>query len=174
LARVARNAEIFPEIYTLKHVGVKLRVFIEDIVPYRGKLSPHTIETAKYIGELRYRLKSNRISCREVSRTDVRNWAYERYSGLVIPLVEQRIRRRHEKLVLEGKAGLMTKEGRLRSPSSVWVNDQIIVAAMREEWNVPEPKWKFTPNEYGLSSHSWQALALATYAQASYIQKKSS
>jgi hypothetical protein len=150
------------EIIRPYHVtGNKLRVVIEDIRPYAVKLSPQVLQTIKYIGELEYRLKTARISYKSIPRSTVKEWAFNRYESLLLQPIVDKMLKRHRKLIAEGRKGLITREGRMRVPSFVWLDDRLITACMRYQWEIPFEKGR--SNRYGLSEHSWQALALGTY-----------
>lgn len=150
LAENADNAKVMSIILSYKRVGVKLRVMIEVISPYTGYLRQTLIDTCYWIGELEYRLKTSRIAYKTITRTKVRRWVFNEYPEIVQPLVKKRLQKKAEK---ENKPK--------RMPSFHYVNDSIIVSTMREVWNVDAPK-AGKSNQYGLSEHSWQALAIAT------------
>jgi hypothetical protein len=61
------------------------------------------------------------------------------------------------------------KDGELRKASFHYVDDRIVIAAMKKHWNIPTPK-PGKSNALGFSSHSWQALAVGSY----YLAKKES
>jgi hypothetical protein len=152
LAKTSSNEEIVDLIKSYYKVGRKLRVAIEDIRPYSLQLSPDVIETCKWIGELKYRLKSSRIAFKLIGRSEVKKWAYDTFPEIVEPIIRKRIK----------KKGLVNKDGSERKTSHVWINDQAIIACMREHWDV-RYIGNTKRNNYGLNSHSWQALALGTY-----------
>lgn len=120
-------------------------------MPYLSKLSPQTIETCKYMGELRYRLKTARISHSFVPRSTIKKWVFDTYPDIVIPLIDARIAKKDRR----------TAAGHLWKASNIYVNDAVIIAAMRYEWNIPAKVFK--SNRFKISKHAWQALALASY-----------
>jgi len=150
-AENADNVKVFDFIKSLTGVDNKVRVIVEDIMPYLSKLSPQTIETCKYMGELRYRLKTARISHYFVPRSTIKKWVFDTYPEIAIPLVDARI----------AKKGRTTKSGELWKASNIYVNDSIVTACMRAEWDIPAKVFK--ANRFKISQHAWQALALATF-----------
>lgn len=83
-----------------------------------------------------------------VSRNAIRTWTFDSFPSVVIPMIEKKIKSKN----------LRTKSGNHYKASHTRVNDVMIRAAMIERWGLPERN-----NEYGISKHSWQSLALATY-----------
>ena len=136
---------------------VGVHVVVEDIAPYTGQLSPYLIQTIKYLGELEYRLKAAGISYNLLPRSAVKEWCYNQYKEIVEPLIGLKMTKRANK---DGGSALYKKNGELKRPSFVWMDDKIIVACMREEWSVPAISSR--RQKYGLKDHSWQALALLT------------
>jgi hypothetical protein len=137
-------------------------LIIEDIRPYSLQLNPQVIETCKFIGELKYRAKVElNIEYDLKSRNEVKQWVYDNHTDLCNPRIEEKIMKMHIRKERDGKKGLRNANGEMRKPSFAFVDDRIIVAAMKEQWGIPTPKPGKT-SMYGLSTHSWQALALAT------------
>jgi len=160
-AENADNAKVFDYIKSLKETeGFKVRVIIEDIMPYLSKLSPQTIETCKWMGELRYRLKTARISHGFVPRASVKKWVFDTYPEIVIPMVNKKIAKKDRR----------TKSGDLWAPSMIYVDDAIVTAAMRYEWHIPAKVFK--ANRFKISKHAWQALAMATLYWTTATQNK--
>jgi len=103
----------------------------------------------------------------------VRKWVFDAFPDVCMPAIDKRIayldeygKRKNEELRVGGKKQkyrrYITKSGELRKASFHYVDDRIIIAAMKKLWNIPEPK-PFKSNIYGLKEDSWQALALASY-----------
>jgi hypothetical protein len=128
-----------------------MMVIVEDYAPYLGKLSPNTINTCKFIGEMCYRLKVGTISHELIPRSAVKDWVFRAYSDIVVPLVDAKIE----------KKGSVTQSGAYRKASFVWVDDRMIIAAMRQEWDI---KAESRANRFGITKadHGWQALAVGT------------
>lgn len=141
------------------YVKYTSNVVIEDIRPYGLKMSNDVINTCKWIGELSYRLKSEMEAKVEyVTRGSVKKWVFEHFATLCIERINKKIAYLDGYGERKGKKRYRTKEGLLKKPSFHWVDDRIVIAAMKELWKIPTP----TPgrkNIYGLSEHSWQALA---------------
>lgn len=130
----------------------EITAIIEDIRPYAARLTMQIIETCKYIGELRYRLNEANIASEWVPRSLVKKWVFDTF-----PVVcDYRIR------VKIDKKGLKSKDGKPRMPSFHFVDDRIVVAAMKECWSIETPK-PGKKNKYKISAHGWQALAVGTY-----------
>ena len=142
------NSLLFDKV-TGYNTGNGFIVLVEDIQPYLGRLSPNVIETSKFIGELKYRLKMASIEFELIKRSEIKQYVFDSFPELVHPKISKRIERK----------GYVTKDGELRKPQFMWVNDQLVQIAMREHWKVPKP---WSRNKYGLESHSWQALGVAT------------
>lgn len=124
-------------------------IALEDIRPYSLRLTPQVISTAKFIGEAVYRLKIN-AGCNLVlvARNEVKKWVFDTFPEVCIPLIEKKI----------------LKRGQDRKPSFVYVDDKMVTESMKVLFNIMKPK-PGSGYEYGLQSHSWQALAVAAYLQ---------
>jgi hypothetical protein len=141
-------------------------VVIEDIFPYSLRLTPAVIDTCKLIGELTYRFKQNTqveiLSL--VARNTIKNWVFDTVPEECIPRINKKILLKNNRNIRDGKKSLVKKDGEMRQPSFQWVDDRIVIAAMKSIHNIPTPK-PGKPNIYGLksTSHSWQALAVASF-----------
>lgn len=137
-------------------------VLIEDIRPYDNKLSLQVIDTCKFIGELVYRLKVElSLPYRLIPRSYVKKWIFDAFTLICNDRIKKKILYRHESNIKKGKKGLINKDGEMRKPSFIWVDDRIIVACMKDYWQIPTPK-PGKKSLFGLKDHSWQALALNT------------
>jgi hypothetical protein len=126
-------------------------VVIEDMAPYFSRLKPEVIGACKFIGELAYRLKEAAIRFEYLYRTQVKKFAFDAFPEVAIPRIEAKIKARKK----------LTKAGEPFKPSFVWVDDRIVIACMKEYWQIETPKPGHS-NRLGVSKHAWQALALAT------------
>lgn len=140
-------------------------IVIEDIKPYTLQLTPQVIDTCKVIGEMVYRLKIEAgLRVEMVSRYDVKRWVFDTFSETVTPLIEKKIRAKAYPC-----SDIETKElfyvdvyGRKeRSPSFVYVDDKIVTEAMKVYYDIKKPS-AGKGFDFGLKSHGWQALAVAT------------
>lgn len=129
-----------------------MTVLVEDIRPYGLKLSPQIIETCKFLGELRYRLSRAKINVQWIARNTVKKWVFDTFPEVCIPRIQAKI----------AKKGAKNRDGGDRQPSFVWVDDRIVIAAMKECWGIETPKPGRT-NRYGLKAHAWQSLCLGAY-----------
>jgi hypothetical protein len=66
-----------------------------------------------------------------------------------------------EKKILK-KGFITAATGEPRKPSFVFVDDKIVTDCMKHLYKIPLPK-SGKGYQYGLQTHSWQALAVATY-----------
>lgn len=155
------NEEIIPKVREFSEKTIA-RVIIEDIKPYAVKLSPQVIETCKVIGEFVYRVKNEvGLDYRLISRYEVKRWVFDNFPEMANGRIAKRIEYMDGYRVGKGEKGLRRKDGTLRTPSFHWVDDRVCLAAMKIYWGIDSPK-PGKSNKYGLSKHSWQALALGT------------
>lgn len=146
------NEEVIPMIREYLGAEYKLRVVVEDVRAYSGQMTPNTVETIKFIGELRYRLKAARIAHKMPTRSNVRKWVFNTFPEQVLPLIMAKI----------AKKGHINKDGQLRKASFVYVDDRIVIEAMRERFSLPASKGR-KGNMLKISTHAWQSLALLEY-----------
>lgn len=159
------NGEVFDQIKELCG-GQPATVVIEDIAPYNMRLKPQVIATCKFIGELSYRLRAAGMTDLVfITRNEVKKWVFDTFPAICTTRIREKISRLHTWRLGKGMKGFETKSGDLRSPTFVFVDDRIVIAAIKEHLNIPTPK-PGKSNQYGLKSHSWQALAVAAYFQA--------
>jgi hypothetical protein len=126
-----------------------LLVIYEDIQYFSVRLGQHVIDTAKLIGKFEYRMTEAGIKYDSVKRWQVKKWVYDTYLDIAQPRIEKKI-----------ESGRITKEnGEFVKSKFVFVDDRIVCAAMRKHWKIPTPK-PGQESMYGLSKHSWQALAI--------------
>jgi hypothetical protein len=142
-----------------------ITVLVEDIRPYGLKLSPQIIETCKFLGELRYRLQTAKINVQWIPRNTVKKWVFDTFPEIVLPLVGKKIGKG-----LFKACNVTTKEEilvqfngkRPRKESFIWVDDRMVIAAMKQMWDIETPKPGKT-NRYGVKAHAWQALAVGSF-----------
>lgn len=147
------NGLVFEKVmaYFVKYRHVS--VIVEDIKPYAGNLSQQVIDTCKFIGELNWRFNEVGIKYKMVTRATVRKWVFDTFPEMVLPLVVAIIEKRNEK----------NNDGKNRKPSFVYVNDGIVLKAMKIYWGIENPP----PGKgyiHGLKTHTWSALALASFS----------
>lgn len=143
---------------TVHSLSNNLIVAVEDIRPYSLPLTPQVIETCKWIGEAVYRLKTS-LDCKleMVSRFQVKKWCFDSFPDVCLPLIEAKI----AKGVLKGKY-INKKTGENRPPSFHFVDDPIVRKCMTKLWDIAPGK-QGRKTAFGLKSHSFQALAVASY-----------
>lgn len=161
-ASVVENCKIIDKVSEFS-VNANLIAIVEDIRPFNQGMAMKTIDTAKYIGEFLYRLKNEVcVDCRLFPRFDVKKWVFNHFGDLILERINSKI----EYLDVQGerlgrKRYRRKKDGELYKATMHYVDDRIVIAAMKEYWNIKTPK-PGKKNEFGLSSHSWQALAIGT------------
>ena len=129
-------------------------VVIEDIRPYSVRLTMQVIDTAKFIGEVVYRLKCEAgANVVLVTRSQVKKWCFDTFPQVCLPIIEKKI----------DKKGYITEStGDKRKPSFVFVDDIVVTQCMKELYKIPLPK-SGKGYMYGLIKHSWQALAVSSF-----------
>lgn len=155
------NSLLLPKI---KEYYVKYNCFIvvEDVVPYRQHLSKSLIWTCKAIGELNYRLKTElSVDAQYFSRGKIKKWIFDQFNDVSVGRIEKKIAYLDSYGEKNGKRRQINKDGQLRKASFHWIDDRVVIAAMKELWKIPTPK-PGKSNIYGYSKHSWQALAVGS------------
>lgn len=161
-ACIAANEKVFATIKELI-AGNPATIVIEDIYPYSTTLKPEVIKTCKFIGEISYRLRHLKaINVVFVPRNSVKKWIFDTFPSVCIGRIEKKINYLDGYRISKGKRGLRTKNGDLRKPSFQFIDDRIVISALKELYNIPDPK-PGKSNQYGLKAHSWQALAVASF-----------
>jgi hypothetical protein len=127
-------------------------VLIEDMKPYCVPLTQQTIDTCKFIGKMCYFLESKKIKYELITRHQVKKWVFDMFPTVVLERICKKIEYKNKR----------NNDGKLRRPSYVYVDDRIVIAAMKDLWKIPTPK-PGKRNGYGLSEHSWQSLAVMSY-----------
>ena len=131
-------------------------VVVEDIRPYSLRLTPQVIDTCKFIGEAVYRLRNEAGANVELmSRFEVKRWVFETFPHIALPLIRKKIEKKDQR----------TSSGQFRTPTMMYVDDKIVMEAMKFHYRIPLPP-PGAGYMYGLKEHSWQALALASLHQS--------
>lgn len=155
------NQFVIPKIRELIQ-NVDYSVLIEDVRPYGTRLTQQLLDTSKFIGELCYRLIGLKVVPELTPRWEVKKWVFDTYNSDVLPYIQNKILAEHKKRVKKHNEDPKEKEKYAKpvpTPSWVWVDDRAVILAMKRMWHIPTPKPGKT-NQYGINSHSWQALAL--------------
>jgi hypothetical protein len=147
-----KNDQIFDILSVNIQKNRQIQIVVEDIRPYSLKLSPQIIETCKFLGEMRYRLKEAGLSVEWIPRNSVKKWVFDTFPQICNTRIAKKIE----------KKGGFSKSGVKLSPTFVYVDDRIVLAAMKERWNIETPK-PGKRNSLGITEHSWQALGLVSY-----------
>ena len=156
--------EVYHRILTLSGANT-FTVVIEDIFPFSMRLTPQVIETCKIIGELTFRFKEcMHAEVHLVARNTIKKWIFDTVPEECIPRIEKKILYKHTRNLAKGLKGLTKIDGEMRQPSFQWVDDRIVIAALKCMHNIPTPK-PGKSNIYGLksTSHAWQSLAVCSF-----------
>lgn len=160
-ALIEKNSNVVAKIKELL-AGRPATIVIEDVYPYSTLLKPQIITTCKFIGVLAYRLgKIKGVSLAFVARNSVKKWVFDTFPSIVTPRINKKINYLDGWRVGKGKRGLRNKDGELRKASFQFVDDRVVIAALKELYIIPDPK-PGKSNKFGLKAHSWQALAVAS------------
>ena len=144
------NEAVVDKIEALRCSNDDFIVLVEDIAPYTLKLKQEVIDTCKFIGETLYRLRMARIDYRLILRWQIKQWVYNSFNEKIKGRIEKKI------------AASDLKDGKSRRSHFVFVDDRIVLAAMKYRWGIETPK-PGKRNSLGLSKDAWQALALGTF-----------
>lgn len=146
------NAEVLKLVKATKKEDGGLVVLVEDIKPYSVSLTQSTIDTCKFIGRVCFFMEAGRVKYELITRHQVKKWVYDQFPTIVLERVCKKIAYKNKR----------NNDGKLRKPSYVYVDDRIVIAAMKDLWKIPTPK-PGKKNILGLSDHSWQALGVMSY-----------
>lgn len=157
------NQEVFDKIVELTS-GDRIAVIVEDMAPYRMRITPQVIDTCKFIGELSYRLSVCDLieDLRMAPRNEVKKWVFDCFPDVVLPRLEKKMIAVDRRKRLQGLKGLLKSDGEMRAASFHYVDDRVIIASMKFLFDIHTPK-PGKLNVHGLKDHSWQALAVAAY-----------
>ena len=147
-ARIMENDALLS---MLKELDSDCLVLYEDIFAYSNRLGEDVINTIKFIGVLEHEMRKCSVETKAFFRWQVKKFVFDQYRSVVVPRIELKIEKKNQK----------NNDGKDRRPSHVYVDDRIVVAAMKSEWSIPTPK-PGKKSMYNLAKHSWQALAVAT------------
>ncbi len=155
------NRLLFNIMLDVVAANVGVHVLIEDVRPYGVRLSQDLLDTTKWIGVLEYRLESLNIAYTLISRSTVKKWVFDTYPEISIPRIDKEIICRNHR----------RKDGEYCKPSAKYINDRMVIAAMKKHWKIETPKPGKT-NRFGISKHAWQALAIASYHLQNITQSR--
>jgi len=158
------NTDVLSQIQTLcEHPEVYLAV--EQLAAYRGRLSPATLLTAQWIGELIYRARVELfIEPILEFRSSIKRWLFDTCPEVAIPRLKTRMLAIDRRNVAKGKKGLRRADGEMRLPSFSFIDDQIVMGLVAAILKMPK-RIPFQKNIYGLSAHSYSAAALALFVR---------
>jgi hypothetical protein len=111
-----------------------------------------TINTCKMIGRLEYVLNQQRIPFKATTRNDVKYFVFNKYYLQLKQEIEKNITRK----------GRLKIDGTERKASFHYVDDRIVIKAMKLFFRIETPKPGKT-NRYGIKEHAWQALSLVAW-----------
>lgn len=145
------NRDVLKLIKATKKEHKDLVVLVEDIKPYSISLTQSTIDTCKFIGRVCFFMEAGRVTHELITRHQVKKWVYDQFPTVVLERICKKIEYKNKR----------NNDGKLRKPSYVYIDDRIVIAAMKDLWKIETPK-PGKRNSLGLTSHSWQALAVAS------------
>jgi hypothetical protein len=149
--KILTNSEVIPYVKT-QIINDDVIVLIEDMRPYNVRSTNTIIDTIKFIGELQYRLTVEvGAHYTLIPRWQIRKWVYDEYQDLIMPSLLKKVENAQKKLTKPRKLAV----------TFAYVDDYAVIRAMKHEWKIPNDN-RYYKNKYGLSEHSWQALALIT------------
>lgn len=156
------NTQLYEKITTLL-LHKNVTVVVEDLAAYSLRLTPQVIDTAKFIGELVYRLKNEAGANVElIARSEVKKWCFDRFPNVCMPLIEKKIQKKNQ---------VVASTGEYRKGSFLYVDDKIVIESLKYLYKIPLPA-SGKGYDFGLKSHGWQALAAASaYLYRRNLQK---
>jgi hypothetical protein len=122
-------------------------------------ITDEVINTIKYIGQLQWRLDELHMQYTLIPRWQVKEWVFKQFRAMAEPEIQKKIDYALKRAELKGEKGISPRK---RTPSFVYVDDRIVVKAMREHWGIKKPTKVGEKAAYNLKDHSWQALAVAS------------
>lgn len=150
-AATLKNVEVLKLIKSTKKEEVDLVVLVEDIKPYSISLTQATIDTCKFIGRVCFFMEAGRVKHELITRHQVKRWVYDQFPTVVLERICKKIAYKDKR----------NNDGKLRKPSYVYVDDRIVIAAMKDLWKIETPK-PGKRNSLGITGHAWQALGVAS------------
>ena len=127
-------------------------IVIEDLAAYSLRLTPQVISAAKFIGECLYRLKIEAgANVVLIQRSKVKKWCFDTFPFVCNPIIEKKIEKKNQR----------DKDGNFKKPHFFYIDDKSVTECMKYLYKIslPLPGKGY---DYGLQTHSWQALAVAS------------
>lgn len=146
-----KNKDILKLIKSTKIDDKNVIVLVEDIKPYSVSLTQSTIDTCKFIGKVCFFMEAGRVKYELITRHQVKRYVYDWFPTVVLERICKKIEYKNKR----------NNDGKLRKPSYVYVDDRIVIAAMKDLWKIETPK-PGKRNSLGITAHAWQALAVAS------------
>lgn len=146
------NKEVLKLIKATKLEDKDTLVLVEDIKPYSLSLTQSTIDTCKFIGKACFFMEAGRVKYELITRHQVKRYVYDWFPTIVLERVCKKIDYKNKR----------NNDGKLRKPSYVYVDDRIVIAAMKDLWKIETPK-PGKRNSLGITAHAWQALGVASF-----------
>jgi hypothetical protein len=148
-------------IISLKDPGSSLLIIIEDMRPYNMRVTDNVINTIKFIGQLEWRLRELHIDFVLFPRWEIKSWVYSSNTEMCNVEIKKKI-----EYAASRKEKIVGRPIDRRKPSFVYVDDRIVEKAIKLWWKIEKPKVG-QPCPFGLQTHAWQGLSLATF----YIER---
>jgi hypothetical protein len=158
------NEKVFDFIYKESLLCQKFLVVVEDLMMYNLKTGGDSfIKTAKFLGQIEWRLKDVDIKFNLIPRWEIKQWIFLQYRTIVEPMILDNMRRSTDRKKKKAEDAGIVFKARNASPTFVYVNDRCVIAAMRKRWGIEPCKGGRSKPLYNLKDHGWQALGLASY-----------
>lgn len=127
-------------------------VVVEGLAAYSLRLTPQVISTAQFIGEFLYRLRIEAgANVEVVARSKVKKWCFDTFPFVCNRLIEKKIEKKDQR----------DKDGEFKKPHFFYIDDKCVTECMKHLYKIslPAPGKGY---DYGLQTHSWQALGVAS------------
>lgn len=123
------------------------------------RINDNVINTIKFIGQTEWRLAEAGVDYKLFPRWMIKQWVFTNHQKMCAIEIGKKID--------YAAARDVKKHGpdaplRKRSCTFVYVDDRIVEKAMKLQWKIEKPKVG-QQTAFGLKTHSWQGLAMATF-----------
>jgi len=81
----------------------------------------------------------------------VKKWCYNTFESVCVPMIQKKVEKR----------GYKNENGEFRKGNFFFIDDKIVTECMKFLYNIPLPP-SGKGYVFGLKTHSWQALAVAS------------
>src|ERR1700735_3514132 len=85
------NTEIIEFVYAESLDCKKLTVIVEDVRPYRMRITDGIIQTIKFLGEIQWRLQAMGQKFELIPRWEVKQWIFLQFKVMAVTEIENKI-----------------------------------------------------------------------------------